>query len=339
MSSEKLIVPKFIYKNPVIGFISPSAGLAGIFKYRVERAIRWFEKQGFKVKLSKNFWKAGYIAGEPEERAKDLNEMIYEREVKAIICSIGGDHSIQLLKYIDFKAFRKNPKIFVGFSDITVLHLAFYKASRVQTFYGPMVLTQFGEYPKPFDYTVEHFFKVVMKKEKVIEVRATSYTDQFLDWSKYKNVARTKFKKNKFLWLREGVTKGKLIGGCLPSILRVAGTKYFPSFKNSIIFLETPEGEKPGKPYLLEKVDADLSQLIEIGIFDKAKGLILGVPYRYTEKMKKEFYQLILKRLKDYDFPILANVNFGHTDPIITIPYGSVGILNSYENKFKIKIF
>ena len=332
------IVSPPLRKNDTIGFISPSAGLAGVFKYRVKRAITWFEKQGFKIKLSKNFWKTGYIAGEPEERANDLNEMIYDKSIKAIICSIGGDHSIQLLRYIDFKAFRKNPKIFIGFSDITVLHLAFYKISKVQTFYGPMVLTQFGEYPKPFDYTIENFFKVVMRKKKEIRITPTDYTDEFLDWAKYKNVARTKFKKNRFIWLKEGKVRGKLIGGCLPSLLRVAGTKYFPSFKNSIVFLETPEGYKPGAPYPLEQVDADISQLIEIGIFDKAKGLILGIPYRYSNKKKKEFYQLILDRLKDFDFPILANVNFGHTDPIITIPYGSIGVLNSSKNIFSIKL-
>jgi len=264
--------------------------------------------------------------------------MIYNERIKAIICAIGGDHSIQLLKYIDFKKFRSNPKIFSGFSDITVLHLAFYKISKVQTFYGPMILTQFGEYPKPFDYTVEFFLKVVMRKEREIKIMPSNYTDQFLDWRKYRNVARSKFKRNKFLWLREGKAKGKLIGGCLPSILRVAGTKYFPSFKNSLIFLETPEGEKPGKPYSLEKVDADLSQLKEIGIFDYARGLILGIPYRYDEKMKREFYELVLKRLEEFDFPILANVNFGHTDPIITIPYGSIGILDSNENTFIIRL-
>jgi len=177
-----------------------------------------------------------------------------------------------------------------------------------------------------------------MKRDNLIKIKPVDYTDQFLDWGKYKKAAKIKFKGNKFLWLRKGEGKGKLLGGCLPSILRIAGTKYFPSFKNSIIFLETPEGEDPRKPYKIEKVDADLSQLIEIGIFDKARGLILGIPYKYTEKMKKKLYQLIVRRLKDYDFPILANANFGHTNPIITIPYGSIGILNSWENSFLLQM-
>ncbi|RLG17633.1 LD-carboxypeptidase, partial [Nanoarchaeota archaeon] len=109
-------------------------------------------------------------------------------------------------------------------------------------------------------------------------------------------------------------------------------------FHNSIIFLETPEGERAGKPYKLEKVDADLSQLREVGIFEKARGLILGIPYRYTKQMKQEFYRLVLERLKDYDFPILANVNFGHTDPIITIPYGAQAIIDSEAKELRIEI-
>jgi len=333
---SKLIKP-VLKENSFIGFVSPSAGLAGIYEYRVKRAIKWFEKSGFKVKLGKNCLKKGYIAGKPEERAKDINEMIYDKDVSAIISTIGGDHSIQILKYIDFKGFRKNPKVFVGFSDITVLHLAFYKISKVQTFYGPMVLTQFGEYPKPYSYTIKHFFDAVMRKVDVIDVKPTKYTDEFLDWGKFKTKARKNFKENKFYWLKEGKAEGKLIGGCIPSILRLAGTKYFPSFKDSIVFLETPE-EEPGTPYPIEKVDSDLSQLIEIGVFDKAKGVVFGIFYRYNEKMREKAFSLILERLKDFDFPILCNVNFGHTDPIITIPYGAIGYLSSFENKFLIKL-
>ncbi|HDN91047.1 MAG TPA: LD-carboxypeptidase [Candidatus Aenigmarchaeota archaeon] len=333
----KLIVPPKLKKGDTIAFVSPSAGLAGLFKYRVKRAIRWFREEGFKVKLSENFWETGYIAGSPEGRARDLNEMILDEEVKAIISAIGGEHSIQILRYVNFEAFKENPKIFSGFSDITVLHLAFYKISGVQTYYGPMVLTQFGEYPKPSEYTIRYFYKAVMHG-KIGKIEVVDYTDQFLDWKKYKRTPRRKFKKNKLLWLREGKAKGRLIGGCMPSILRVTGTSYFPSFHNSIIFLETPEGERAGKPYKLEKVDADLSQLREVGIFEKARGLILGIPYRYTKQMKQEFYRLVLERLKDYDFPILANVNFGHTDPIITIPYGAQAIIDSEAKELRIEI-
>jgi len=71
-----------------------------------------------------------------------------------------------------------------------------------------------------------------------------------------------------------------------------------------------------------------------MGVFERARGVIFGIPYRYTKEMKKEFFKLVEKRLSEYDFPILANVNFGHTDPIITIPYGSIGEIDSGENSW-----
>lgn len=330
-----MLLPKKLKRGDYIGFVAPSAGLAKRYEYRVRRAIKWFENNGFKIKFGKHFWKDGYIAGEPNERAEDINNMIYDKDVKAIISLIGGDHSVQLLDLIDYDAFRKSPKIFVGFSDITVLHLAFYKKSKAVTFYGPMILTQFGEYPKPFDYTVKYFFKALCDG-KIGKIEASDYTDQFLDWGKYKNVERTEWKSNRFLWLKKGEAEGKLIGGCLPSILRVAGTKYFPSFENHILFLETPENN-PGEPYPIEKVDADISQLKTMGILEEINGLIIGIPYRYDESMKRVFYKLIQKRLKEFEFPILANVNFGHTDPIITIPYGIKAVLSSKDNLFEIK--
>ena len=193
----------------------------------MERAARWFERNGFEVVYSRHFWKEGYIAGEPEERAQDINEMIDDPDVKAIIPLIGGEHSIQLVDLLDYRAFRRNPKVFSGFSDITVLHLAFYTKSGVTTFYGPMVLTQFGEFPAPHEYTVEYFFRAVAEQNIGI-VRPTKYTDQFLDWARYKDVPRTEWKENSYVWLREGRAEGPLVGGCLPSLLRVAGTEYFP---------------------------------------------------------------------------------------------------------------
>ena len=327
--------PPPLENGDTVAFVAPSAGLAKIFKYRVERAAKWFERNGFKVVYSRNFWKEGYVAGEPEERASDINEMVEDPDVRAIIPLIGGDHSVQLVDLLDYKAFRKNPKVFTGFSDITVLHLSFYTKSRVATFYGPMVLTQFGEYPEPHKYTVDYFFRAVSRQE-IGAVEQVKYTDQFLDWFEYRDVPRTEWRENSYLWLREGRAEGPLLGGCLPSLLRVAGTEYFPSFRNAILFIETPEGPEPGEPYPLEKVDADISQLKVMGIFEEIRGLVLGIPYRYDERMKKKFYELVKRRLKEYDFPILANVNFGHTDPIITIPYGSRGVMDSEEDLFMI---
>lgn len=172
----KFSKPPTLNKGDKIVFVSLSSGLTGVFKYRVERAKKWFESRGFKVTYGKNWFKIGYIAGEPEERVSDINEAIYDKEVKAIISTIDGYHSIQLLKFIDFKALRKNSKFFVGFSDITVLHLAFFTASKVQTYYGPAVLAHFGEYPKPFDYTV-----AILVEPSVIAIIIISFLTALAD--------------------------------------------------------------------------------------------------------------------------------------------------------------
>ena len=330
-----MITPQPLRKGDTVAFIAPSSGLAKTFEYRVKRAENWFKSQGFKVVYARNFWKKGFLAGTPEESAEALNELIQDKEVRALISLIGGEHSIQLLRYIDFKAFRKNPKIFTGFSDITVLHLAFYTQSRVKTFYGPMILTQFGEYPEPHKYTIEYFYRAV-SSQRIGKIRPTSYTDQFLDWGKYKNKKRTNYKKNHYVWIKKGEAKGELVGGCLPSILRLAGTRYFPNLKNKLLFLETPEGDKPGTPYDLERAISDIVHLMEMEIFEKIRGLVLGIPYRYSEKMKEKLYISIKNLLGGYDFPILANVNFGHTDPIITIPYGALARISSKRNEFVI---
>ncbi len=300
-----------------LGIISPSSGLAGLFPHRIERGIKLLEKQGFQVVLGKNALKKGQISGKPEERAEDLNNFINDDEIKGILTTIGGDYSIQLLELVDFEGMKKSPKIFMGFSDITVLHLAFLKNSKVSTFYGPSLLSNFGEV-NPLEFTLKSFIEST--KRKSIDLHnVVEYTDEFIDWSEDK--PKTIFKKTKLTVLREGVAKGNLIGGCLPSILRTAGTTVFPNFKKGIVFLELPEGNLPSDSYSLSETDADISQLIEMGFFENCKGLLFGIPYRYSDSLKKQFHSLILERLKEFDFPIIAELNFGHTDPIYTLPY------------------
>lgn len=117
----------------------------------------------FKVKICKNALKiTGHTADSPKERAEDINNFFKDKEIKAIICFIGGNHSNQVLKYLDFNLIKRNPKIFIGYSDITVLHFAFYTQANLITFYGPAVLAQFAENPRILPYTEEYFKKAVI---------------------------------------------------------------------------------------------------------------------------------------------------------------------------------
>lgn len=137
-------VPKRLKKGDCIGIISPSSGLAAIFPHRLEQGIEALMRMGFRVKLGKYASGiTGYVSGSAQERADDFHAMFRDPEISAIVCMIGGNHSNQLLKHLDFELIRKNPKIFIGYSDITVLHYALHAQADLRTYYGPCVMTQF----------------------------------------------------------------------------------------------------------------------------------------------------------------------------------------------------
>ncbi len=182
---KKLFVPDKLKKGDTIALISPSAGLAPFAMHRIKKAVDFFEKQGFSVKIAKNALKnAGYVSASAIERAQDFNEVFADPEIKCVMATIGGNHSNQILPYINWNCVRKNPKIFVGYSDITVLHIALASQAGLQTYYGPCAMTQFGENPKVFDYTWDYFKRTLFdaNKEKDISVKASDFFVKTRRW-------------------------------------------------------------------------------------------------------------------------------------------------------------
>jgi len=337
---KNLIKPKHLKKEDTIGIISPSAPLAGLIPHRVEKGINILQRMGFKVKIGKNALKiSGHTAGDPQERAQDINNFFKNKDIKAIFTFIGGNHSNQILKYLDFHSIRRNPKVFLGYSDITVLQFAFYVQANLVTFYGPAVLTQFAENPKVFSYTKEYFEKAVMSLSPIGKINPSNYwTDEILDWFKKEDLKRPrKIKRNKgWQWLKKGKTSGIILGGCISSMMHLRGTKYWPDFFDKILFWEIPEsdvdftkGEKP------ENIDAYLTDLELSHVFNQIKGMIIGRPVGYTRDQIELLIQIIKERTKDYRFPILFGVDIGHTDPMITIPLGIKVRLDSRNNIFE----
>ncbi|OGZ71287.1 MAG: hypothetical protein A2904_02170 [Candidatus Staskawiczbacteria bacterium RIFCSPLOWO2_01_FULL_33_9] len=258
-------------------------------------------------------------------------------EIKAIICSIGGNTINKTLKYLDFEKIKENPKIFIGYSDISVLHYALNKKSSLSTFYGPCAMTQFGEYPMPLEYTLKYFNKAIVEGQIGVVKASERWTDEILDWSQKKDLERAReLKKNKgFEWLRKGKSEGEIIGGCLPSICNILGTEYWPDHNNKILFIEIPEAQQFDKGEPLAEVDALLCNLEIAGIFKQIRGLIIGRPFRYNEEEIKKFKEIILDNTKEYTFPILYGVDIGHTDPQLTIPLEAKVKLDSEENLFE----
>jgi muramoyltetrapeptide carboxypeptidase len=336
-----LIKPKKLEKGDTIALISPSAPLAGLVPHRTKRAIKMLEELGFKVKIGKNALKiTGYTAGSPKERAEDINLFFKDKKIKAIMCFIGGNHSNQILKYLDFRLIKKNPKIFIGYSDATVLHFAFYTQCNLVTFYGPAALTQFAENPRIFSYTEEYFKKALMETKPIGKIRPSAYwTHEILDWFKKEDLKRPrKMKKNEgWQWIRKGKAEGPILGGCITSMMHLRGTKYWPDFSDSIFFWEIPESDNDiTKGERIENIDSYLTDLELSGVFEKIKGMIVGRFFGYSKQEEKEVIKIIKQRTASYNFPILIGVDIGHTDPVITLPLGVKAKIDSSKNSFEI---
>lgn len=337
---KKLIKPKPLQRGDVIGVISPSAPLASLVPHRVKKGIQMLKKLGFKVKIGKHALKVtNHTAGTPKERADDINGFFKNRSIKAIFSFIGGNHSNQILKYLDFDLIKRNPKIFLGYSDITILHFAFYTQSNLVTFYGPAVLSQFAENPKIFPYTQKYLEKATIDPGLIGKITPSlKWTDEVLDWFKKDDLKRSrKMKKNNdWQWIKKGRVIGPILGGCISSMMHLRGTKYWPDFSNNILFWEIPESEADfTKGESLENIDAYLTDLELSGIFNQINGMIIGRPFGYTKKQITQLIQIIKEQTKDYNFPILFNVDVGHTDPIITIPLGIKVKIDSRKNIFE----
>ncbi|HOX30656.1 MAG TPA: LD-carboxypeptidase [Candidatus Paceibacterota bacterium] len=339
-----LIIPDRLKKGDTIAFISPSAGLAPFAMHRIERAASFFEAEGFIVKSAKNALKnAGYVSSSARERAADINEAFADQKVKCVMATIGGNHSNQVLPFIDWDIIKNNPKIFIGYSDITVLHQAILSQTGMQTYYGPCVMTQFGENPRVFDYTWDYFKRVLSAEsaEEEISVRPSDFfcEETSLDWFKKEDLSRPRKtdKNNGWIWWRSGKAAGRIAGGCVPSINHLLGTKYWNDPKGSIFFIDIPEGASLDKGLAVSEADSYLADLANAGVFNSIAGLIVGRPYRYSLKETEKLKEIILGYTQGGDYPVLANANIGHVDPIITLPYGANALLDSAAGQLNFK--
>lgn len=338
----KIINAKKLKKGDLVSIVSPSAGLGELFPHRIESGIKCLKKMGFKVRVEKNALKRkNWVSGTIKERVDDIHAAFKNKKVKAIICAIGGDHSNQLLKYLDFKLIRNNPKIFLGYSDITVLHNAIYKKAGLRTFYGPCIISEFGEYPDILPFTKSYFEKTLIEGIIGNIEQSKDWTDEFLDWFnvKFYTKKRKMFSNTGYEWWRKGNAIGEIFGGAIPSVNHLLGTEYEINFKNKIFFLDLPEGNNPGECFPLADLDAFLADLFNAGIFKQIKGLIISRPYGYKNDKEKFslLKEIVMSYIKGANYPILFNVDFGHTSPMITIPVGAKVELNSKQNKFEIK--
>ena len=328
-----VIKPPVLREGDTVGIVSPSFGALGQFPHRLENGMAQLARMGLKVKVAPHARNTnGHVSDSAENRAADLMAMFTDPEVKAIIAGIGGDHSNQLLPLLNFEVIRANPKIFMGYSDITVLNIALHVTTGLVTFNGPAIATDFGENPEMIPYTVDAFRRTVMRTEPAGPLpQAEWWTEELLDWGQKLDLERPRERQPSpgWTWLKPGVAEGPLVGGCFGSLHHLKGTRWWPDTNGVILFLESSE-ECPGP----EQLDSNLMDYENMGVFEQINGLIIGRPYFFDDAQKAALRAIVLDRTRNFDFPIVTDMDFGHTAPQFLLPLGIRARIDSTRQAF-----
>ena len=291
----KVIKPRKLQKKDRIGIVSVAAPEPNKETERFNKGIKYLKDNGFDIVLSDHVMNNnGYITAEPSVMAMDLMNLFEDSSVKCIICAGGGTNANLLLQYIDFDIIKENPKIFMGVSNPTILLNAITAETGLITFHGPSIIWDFGESEGLCKYTEDHLWLELCNGDKEHIIYDNNH-----QWATLKN----------------GVADGILVGGNLISIQTLLGTRYEPTWDGKILFWE--DICKP-----IERIDLMLTHFKNAGVFEKINGMIIGELVSCTPN-NNEIHQMVLKRLYEYDFPIIANVPLGHTRDKITLPIGA----------------
>lgn len=337
-----LVKPKILREGDTVATISLSWGGAGELPNRYKIGKKQLQET-FNVKVveTKNALRsADFISRNPKARADDLMEAFSDKSIKAIISNVGGEDSIRILPYIDLNVIKNNPKIFLGFSDSTITHFACYKAG-LTSFYGTSLMVGFAENGGMHKYQIDDIKRNLFSAKPLGEIKPNlnGWTSDYLDWgnSLLQNTSR-KLNNSKgcnFIQGR-GKVQGRLIGGCVEVLEFLKGTDYWlisNDWENKILFLEI--SEEMMQPNLLKRV---LRNYALQGVFDKINGLIFGRPYH--NKFVVEYNDILLEVIRDEQghdkLPIITEMDFGHTCPTFTIPYGVVAEIDCEQKTFAI---
>jgi len=319
----KALRPPRLNRGDTIGIVATSfpfpADEDSDYYKQYRRGVAEVESMGFKVRESKNLRKVKWwFAGTPEDRASDINEMFADPDVKAVIVHEGGQSAIATLELIDYEIVKSNPKPFMGFSDITNILVAMFTNTRLVGFHMDLLTYGLGGVwekvaPEEKEQGKKMFYDI-LTSPKPVGVR-----EQITPWQ---------------CW-RSGKAEGMLFGGNLSMLSSLVGTKYFPkieALKGCILFWETDNTQS-------YRIERGLYQLKYMGLLDVINGMVIGkLPdikrtswEGFTEPTPKE---IVIEVLKDYSFPILAEVDFGHKTINTPMPIG----LNTQVDSSNLKL-
>lgn len=308
-----------------IGIMSPSCPITYDAPYPAEIAENYLKSKGFRIIKGNLYGKidSTYRSGSIKDRAEELNELIHNDEVDCIMAAAGGYVSISMLPYIDYDYLKKHPKIIVGHSDVTSILLAINEKCGFPTFYGPNLVTSFSHKTYYQDCALNSFLNIINHSESYTILKPEYYTVESPNWYTTeeefnKNLENEKAILNEWKTVVPGVTKGRLIGGNTDNFTLLYGNHYCSEVQDGdILFLENINEEA-------DFFERAISSLYIHGIFDKISGLILGKPKGYKDiGSGKSEIDILFEIVGNPKFPVLADVDCGHTVPIITLPIGA----------------
>jgi len=294
--------PKALKIGDTIGLVAPSSSLRQADK--LEKSIKVLEQQGFKVVIGESCGKKyGYLSGSDEIRARDINTMFQDSDIDAVFCLKGGYGTPRILDMLDYDMIKENPKIFIGYSDITAIHIVLNQKCDLITFHGPMaasdMLEDFNEFSKKSYIGAITSIKPLGQMNNPVGVEIKSMVP--------------------------GKVSGKIIGGNLSLIAATIGTPFEIDTKGKILFLEDVDE-------FTYSVDRMLTQLRLSGKLNDCEGIILGdftncLPQyeNFDHTLMEVFHDIIVQTKK----PTIYNFMAGHCTSKITIPLGVESLLDA----------
>jgi muramoyltetrapeptide carboxypeptidase len=306
----EILKPPRLRKGDLIGIVSPASAPSA--REKIDKGVQYLERLGYRVKVGQHVMaQYGYLAGTDEQRAQDLNDMLRDPAVRAVFAVRGGYGTPRLLDLVDYRAVRRNPKIVVGYSDLTALQLALFRKTGLVTFSGPMVGVEMWDNIDPF--TEEHFWRVVTSSARI---------GSLLNPDGERMIARNK-----------GKASGALIGGNFALLASLLGTPYLPNLRKAILVLEDVD-EAP------HRVDRMFAQLHHAGITGSIAGLILG---KFTDCVPSDpsrpyltIEQVLEDAVRRITCPVLMNLQYGHIARKLTLPIGVRALVDTRSGGVKV---
>jgi muramoyltetrapeptide carboxypeptidase len=279
--------PKALRRGDTIGVVAPAGAVDAT---RLAKAIDGLRTAGFSVELAAGLTETkGYLAGNPEIRARALEQFFVRPDIHAVFCARGGFGSIQLLPLLNGEIFRTYPKVFVGYSDVTVLLIWLRQQCGLVTFHGPMAAMEIGA--GLTGRTLDFFWGTLLGEKIKWDVKVPEV-------------------------IHGGTADGEMVGGCLSIVVTTLATPHEIDTRGKILFLE----DVSEKPYRIERM---LTHLKMAGKFDQIRGLVFGSFTDCEGDGTREVRDIVEEFFGGAPYPVVTGFPAGHGNENLLLPFGA----------------